>query len=72
MPLTFTGAMFPTEVGVTMRAINGAGEPVVVKSSQEAIDDYGLGQVQSVASEKYDAGKVEADGTVSVRTSDFR
>lgn len=44
---------------------------VVVVSSQEAIDDYGLSAVQQKASEKYNAQLFDSDGRIKVFTGDF-
>jgi hypothetical protein len=43
---------------------------VVVKASHEAIQDYGQFRVQEIASNKYDKGTTESDGSVRVHIAD--
>ena len=73
MPLNFTGRTVesPDLTGISIQAVDSAtGTPVVVKSSHEAIKDYGLSRVQEVASRKYDKGKTQSDGSVRVHTDE--
>lgn len=72
MPLQFSGASADTISGVSIRAIDQSGKQVAVMASHEVIQDHGLDQVQQVASDKYDRGRVEANGTVVVRAADFQ
>lgn len=70
MPLIFSGETLKTDIGVSLPATNSAGGTVVVIASHEAIQDYGVPQVESIASAKYDRGQIEEDGTIRVRTAD--
>jgi hypothetical protein len=73
MPLNFTGKTIesPDLTGISIQAEDAAtGNPVVVKSSHEAIQAYGLSRVQEVASDKYDKGKTQSDGSVRVHTDE--
>jgi hypothetical protein len=73
MSLVFSGKTVPTVDGpVSIEAHDsGTRQRVNVKASGEAIDDHGLGRVQQVASEKYDARQFEGDGkSILVRTGD--
>lgn len=71
MPLTFTGSSGSSpQFERLLEAFEGETRVVVV-TSQEAIDDHGLGRVQLRASEKYDAGLLEEDGRVRVFTTDL-
>ena len=74
MPLLFPGQTTPhPEGGLSIRATDVAtNAPVLVRASDEAIQDYGLPTVQSVAERKYDAGQTEPNGGVWVRTADCR
>jgi hypothetical protein len=71
MPLTLTGEQLETTAGVSLRTQDQNGKYVVVLATHEAVQDHGLQRVEQVASSKYDTGKIEANGTVTVRTSDF-
>ena len=71
MPLTLTGEQIETIEGVSLRTQNQHGEYVIVLATHGATQDHGLHHVERVASSKYDAGKVETNGTVTVRTLDF-
>lgn len=71
MPLSFTGEQSGTNAGISLRAQDHNGKHVVVLATHEAMQDHGLQSVEQAASTKYDAGKIEANGTVTVRTSDF-
>ena len=72
MPLNFTGTTGESpDYGLSIQANDAAtGKPVVVKSSHEAIKIYGLSRVQVVASDKYDKGKTQSDGSVRVHTDE--
>jgi hypothetical protein len=73
MPLNFTGKTVesPDLTGISIQANDATtGMPVVVKSSHEAIQDYGLSRVQGVASDKYDKGKIQSDGSVRVHVDE--
>jgi hypothetical protein len=72
MPLSFTGDEAPDGTfGTSFRAKDQHGKPVAVRVSEEALQDYELSQIKQVASDKYDAGTIEANGTVTVRTADL-
>ena len=72
MALTYSGESVPTENGFSLRAEDSiSGKIVTVKASHEVIQDYGLPQVQAMGEKKYNSGKIEENGTVLVRTSDF-
>jgi hypothetical protein len=71
--LKFSGKSFesPDLTGISIQAEDaGTREAVVVKSSHEAIRIYGLSRVQEVASDKYDKGKTQSDGSVRVHTDE--
>ncbi|WP_144259568.1 hypothetical protein [Methylocystis sp. ATCC 49242] len=71
MPLNFTGKRVESPDGVSIQATDAAtGKPVVVKSSHMAIQDYGMSRVEKVASDKYDKGKTQSDGSVRVHTDE--
>jgi hypothetical protein len=72
VPLRFTGTETNhPDGGVAFRAESGPGAFVVVRISDEAIQDFGLSRAMTVASDKFDRGELEPNGIVSVRTSDF-
>lgn len=71
MPLMFNGSSGSSpQFERLLEAFDGETRVIVI-TSQEAIDDHGLGSVQIRASEKYDAGLLEEDGRVRVFTTDF-
>ncbi|ESW88668.1 hypothetical protein NKH47_14770 [Mesorhizobium sp. M1060] len=71
MGLIFTGERGnSSEFELLLEALDGE-ERVVVVTSTEAIEDYGLEAVQDKASEKYDAKRFNENGRVTVTTSDF-
>jgi hypothetical protein len=73
MPLNFPGAPVgsPDVTGISIQAKDAAtGKRVVVKSSLEAMQDYGLSRVQEVASDKYDKGKTQSDGSIRVHADE--
>jgi len=73
MSLSFSGRTTNTvEQSVSFDAHDsGTGQRVIVKASREAMDDHGELAVQQAATEKYAAGRFEADGkTIFVRTAD--
>ena len=71
MPLRFTGKQGNSqEFELLLEAFDGDKRVVVVTSS-EAIEDYGLLAVQSKAEKKYDAGMFGRDGRLRVLTTDF-
>jgi hypothetical protein len=71
MPLTFTGLSVETETGFSLQAQDDQGKIVPVKVSHEAMQDFDLSDVQEAASTKFDQGKTEKDGSVSVKTADL-
>ena len=71
MPLNFPGQMVQSETGFSIRATDSATRKlVIVKASAEAIQDHGEHRVQQVASDKYDSGKIESDGSILVHAGD--
>jgi len=70
VPLNFSGQQIKTETGTNFEAFDHQ-KRVVVKASDEALQDYGENSVRLKASDKYDEGRVETDGSVRVTTSDF-
>lgn len=79
MPLIVTGNPveirdmdgFPSKNGFSIEArVSATGRPVLVNISYEAIQDYGFDRAQNVASDKYDRGRIERDGSVNVYTSE--
>lgn len=71
MPLHFSGESGSTKTFEKLLESFDGTTRVVVVTSREAIDDYGLAAVQSKASEKYDARQLDAAGRVRVVTTDF-
>ena len=72
MPLSFTGVETPDGThGVSFRAKDHNGKHLAVQVSHYVLQDYDRSQIEQMASDKYDAGKIEANGTVVVRTKDF-
>lgn len=71
MSLRFSGNSGSSSEFETLLEAFDAEKRVVVITSTEAIDDYGISAVERRASEKYDAGQFEADGRVRVFTSDL-
>lgn len=71
MPLTFTGETGSNANFETMLEAYDGEIRVIVITSREAIDDYGLAAVQQRASAKWDAGQREDGNKVRVFTSDF-
>lgn len=71
MPLNFTDDLIDWTSGISIRATNTTGKSVVVMVSHEAMNDYGRSHAQEVASDKYDKGQIEPNGTIAVRTADF-
>ncbi|MER8395552.1 hypothetical protein NKH10_27445 [Mesorhizobium sp. M1340] len=71
------GLVFTGEEGITERfellleAFDGT-ERVLVVTSTEAIEDFGLDAVREMASKKYDAGQLDEAGRVRVLTSDLQ
>jgi hypothetical protein len=72
MTLIYMGDSVRTENGVSLRAKDSiSGRTVAVKASDEVLRDFGLPKVQAMGQTKFDAGKIQEDGCVSVSTSDF-
>ena len=69
MPLYFSGRTVETLDGLSIAATDSTGKTVVVKASHEAIQDHGQSKVEEVASERFDRGEIEADGSVLVRAA---
>lgn len=71
MPLTFTGKNGSSaRFELLLEAYDGK-KRVVVATSSEAIEDYGLEAVQTKASSKYDAQQLDEEGRVRVYRSDL-
>lgn len=69
--LSFTGKSGSSpEFELLLEAYAGQ-ERVVVVTSREALDDFGLAKVQARASEKYDAGQLDEKGRVRVFSDDM-
>lgn len=74
MPLRYSGQSAPTvDFEIVLEAFDGP-KRVLVVTSEEAIQDYGLAAVQVCGSRKYDAGQIEPGPVPRVRvfTSDLR
>ena len=71
MSLTFSGMQGRSSDFETLIEAFDGDTRVVVVSSKEAIDDYGLPAVQQKASEKYDKKLFDAAGRIKVYTTDF-
>ena len=72
MPLTFTGRI--TSGGgsdyYSFQAHDDHGAPVVVKASDQAMQDYSVARIKEAGSAKFDQRAIEPDGSVSVHTTD--
>lgn len=64
MPLTFNGRSVKTEDYISLQAKDSGGTTVPVKVSLEAHQDFSLPDIYQVASDKFDQGEVEPDGSV--------
>ena len=71
MPLTFTGETGRSQNFETLLEAYDGNKRIVIVTSQEAIEDYGLPAVQAKASAKYHAKTLDPDGRVKVLTSNF-
>ncbi|MER9871296.1 hypothetical protein NKJ35_29800 [Mesorhizobium sp. M0136] len=72
MGLVFTGEEGTTErFELVLEAFDGT-ERVLVVTSTEAIEDFGLDAVREMASKKYDAGQLDETGRIRVLTSDLQ
>ena len=71
MALTFSGARGTSAEFETLLEAFDGDKRVVVITSEEAIEDFGLNEVQRCAADKYHAGRREDDGRVRVTTVDF-
>jgi hypothetical protein len=71
LPLIFKGENGASQEFETLLEAFDGDKRVVVVSSQEAIEDYGLAAVHEKASEKYDAKMFDPAGRIKVLTSDF-
>ena len=76
MSLTYTGKRAAnTAGGGNAQASDPGGQPVTVHASDEALQDYGWGVIESVGSGKYDAGDWTQVGpvrAVEVSTDDCK
>ncbi len=71
MPLVLTGKTGSApEFEILLEAYAGS-KRVVVVTSQEAFDDYGIIAIEQKASDKYDTGLTDDQGRVRVFTNDF-
>ena len=72
MPLNFTGERSSSErFEVLLEAFDGE-KRVVVATSTEALEDFGLAEVRARAEEKYDHGHLDSEGRVVVYTPDLK
>lgn len=73
MPLQFSGrTQLRTDGSTGVHATDAqTNKNVVVRVAQEVLDHKTLQQATVVAERKYDAGNLEADGSVFVRSADF-
>ncbi|MER8440810.1 hypothetical protein NKH36_32295 [Mesorhizobium sp. M1312] len=72
MGLVFTGEEGTTDrFELVLEAFDGT-ERVLVVTSTEAVEDFGLDAVHEMASRKYDAGELDEIGRVRVLTSDLQ
>lgn len=72
MPLKFTGKQGSSEEFETLLEAYDGSSRIVVVSSREAIEDYGLSAIRKKASEKYDANQFDSSGRIRVLTGDFK
>ena len=72
VPLHFTGKTHQSfDSGTLIEATDATtGTRVVVRATDEAMQDCGMAAIQSAASQKYDRRQLEGDGRVLVRTED--
>ncbi|MER9221852.1 hypothetical protein NKI48_23475 [Mesorhizobium sp. M0644] len=71
MVLVFTGEKGNSgQFELLLEAFDGS-KRVMVVTSTEALEDYGLDAIHGKASEKYAAGKLDERGRVRVLTSDL-
>jgi hypothetical protein len=70
MPLTEFVQVLSNLKSTKYKAKGSKEETVNVDVSHEALQDQGVARVQQKASDKYDAGIIDA-GKITVRTSDF-
>jgi hypothetical protein len=71
MPLSYTDESPHTTLNTTLyRAFGSNNEMIIVEVSHDAIADYGEIASKTMASQKYDAGRV-TNNKVLVRTTDF-
>ena len=72
MPLIITGKQVQQENGIQFEALNSKDNtPVKVLVSEEFLEDFGESAVPEIASKKFDDGKFNHDGWVTVFTSDM-
>lgn len=72
--LTDTGDRIDTPEGTNARAVDSAGNTVIVSASHEAIQDHGWGAIFTAASQKYDRGDIVSGSKpprARVTTADF-
>lgn len=69
--MQFTGEHGPVKAGISLKATDSFGAIVIVMATKEVVQQYGLYSVHLVASDKYDSGQVESDGSVLVQMVDF-
>jgi hypothetical protein len=73
MPLIFSGQQARTSFDYSFQASDAETKtPVRVKVSREALEDYGVDKVKIIANSKYDGGKIDSDGGVTVHTADCK
>jgi len=71
MPLEFTGECVSTLTGTDYAAKGSKfSEPITVKVSHEALQDWGEDRMRRKANEKYDADQM-ASRVITIRRSDF-
>lgn len=68
--LYFTGRQSAVDGDLLLQA-ELDGKPIAVRITQETIDDFGLSAGQNKAVEKAKAGRLEKNGSILVRTTDF-
>lgn len=70
MALRYSGQTHNTLERYVLEAFDGS-KRVAVKISTEVIEDRGLEAAKTKATEKYDRGSIEPDGSVQVLNTDF-
>jgi len=73
MAITYTGTTAVTSTGKNYQAKDiTTGDKILVKISRESLQDHGENVCRQKGDEKHSNGKTEQDGSIIVRTADFK